>query len=198
MNVVRTGLVVLATASWFFAEQAASGQDSDCGQIKEPSARLACYDGRAVSVANDPSAEGTIEGTITWQYNKFVGTRGDKGARVLLLKKPLEETVKKITSVSLLTFGIASDREGFVYSVEADGYGRFMREGISAGEYFVLIKSGETRAGPDDFYTNECKNELQKFSSETLTFFNKAACQTVRVVADRRVQIVHDFGNTYF
>src|SRR5690242_3827745 len=88
---------------------AAQAKAVDCSTIKSPKTRLACYDGQKKPEASAAKqAFGKVQGAITWQYNNFVGTKGDVGAEVVLVAKPFEETIKKLSAAELSMLSIGS------------------------------------------------------------------------------------------
>lgn len=175
-----------------------SAEPTTCKSLKTPAARLTCYE------KQDNKAEtgsGNVEGTITWQYNNFVGTKGDVGARIIFVRAPLEETVSKLPEPErkMLSGGIpVSESEGAgVYSTEADGFGKFSIDGLPAGSYNVFIFSSKTRPGPEDIMTNSCKARFGTHFQSFVFVLSKAYCTTAKVSSGRTSTISHDFGNTY-
>lgn len=176
---------------------------ADCSLIKNSASRLACYDSNAKQSDMNKIEVGTVEGTVTWQYNKFVGTKGDNGATVILVRLPVEDTIAKLSDSDrdLLGRGLDSgsvyvSADG-IYEIKVDGFGKFSKDGILVGRYLTIVTSGSTSPSPDDVYTQSCTSRLKEFFND-IRFFRKAYCTSVQIKSGERSQIVHDFGNTYF
>lgn len=181
-----------------FTGSAAEAASTNCKSLRSPAARLACYEKQD---SKPETGEGTAEGTITWQYNNFVGTKGDVGAKVILVRDPFDSTVSKLdaTESKMLSGGFPEDESSAngVYSAEADGFGKFMIDGIPSGSYAVLIFSSKTRPGPDDVMTNSCKEKYGSFFQAFVFALSKAYCTSIKVAPGRTTTVSHDFGNTY-
>ncbi|MEC7819155.1 MAG: hypothetical protein VX454_10895 [Pseudomonadota bacterium] len=177
--------------------QSAGAMDSDCAAIAKDEVRLACYDDKEGS--GDIQGTGSIKGTITWQYNNFVGTRGDTESNVFLFKLPLAETFSNIKSyqAKMIGLGVApTEKPGFFYAIKADGFGHYERNDIEAGEYVALIQSENTTPSPDDLYTKRCSEQFREYI-EDLRFFNKVYCRPIFIEPGKSISLSHDFGNTY-
>lgn len=180
---------------------------SDCKMLKSPTARLACYDAQNKAAPRQKQTFGKIQGVITWQYNNFVGTKGDVGAKIILVSDPVDERLKKLggPEAGLLSLGYAppkSEQYG-IYSADADGFGNFSIDGVPVGRYQIFVFSSKTTPGPDDYMTNICKAEYAKYFAnmhdyKDLAFkVHKVYCTSADVMEDRATTISHDFGNTY-
>ena len=175
-----------------------TAQKGDCSVIANADDRLACYDKKDEPAKAD--IVGGIRGSITWQYNKHVGTRGDNGATIFLLRAPVGNTFASLESYQrkMLAFGIApTEQPGILYAIEVDGFGRFERDDIEPGEYLTVVLSENTRPGPKDTYTNDCIERLEKYIDE-LKFFEKSYCRMISIESNKILSFSHDFGNTYF
>jgi len=79
----------------------------------------------------------TVRGNVVWEYNKFVGTRPDVGAKVFLLRRFSD----KILVSPLLR---ESDPPKGVYVTTVDLLGKFEFTGLPPGTYDLLIRSKNT------------------------------------------------------
>lgn len=146
--------------------------------------------------SSPPQATGSVEGNITYQYNRFVGSRGDVGAEIVLIKIPARATLGKLTPLNadlLLTLGVGSGMEAFgIYAATADGYGHFFKDNIPQGSYLALIISRKTSASPSEMAENSCKGSFEPEVSG-----RKLHCEPVTIAPGVRTQLSHDFGFTY-
>lgn len=187
-----TLLTLIATGTLYAGGSMA--QAKDCSAIKGASARLACYDASSRKHPAQPVRVGSIEGTITWQYNKFVGTKGDVGAKVILVRSPVADSLQRLGDPERagLTLGVVmSEQPGVIYGIAVDGFGHFAREGLASGDYKAYVISGQTTPSPDDNYTNSCAEDLKLFKTHTIY------CTSVTITPGSKTELVHDFGNTY-
>ncbi|WP_244297227.1 hypothetical protein [Brevibacillus antibioticus] len=52
-----------------------------------------------------PTQKGSLKGTITWQYNDFVGTKPDVNARILLISKGYDKNTLTDDEESIFAIG---------------------------------------------------------------------------------------------
>lgn len=91
------------------------------------------------SLVYSSAQTGSLTGMITYQYNKFIGTRADVGAEVMLIQTnhiPLD-------SDSYNMYFNNSD-DPMIYCTEVDGTGNYYLDNIPVGEYYLFIKSKAT------------------------------------------------------
>lgn len=91
------------------------------------------------SLVYSSSRTGSLTGTITYQYNKFIGTRADVGAKVMLIQTnhiPLDSDSHN------MFFNDYNDP--MIYCTEVDGSGNYYLDNIPAGEYYLFIQSKAT------------------------------------------------------
>lgn len=186
-----TLLMILVAASPAMAS-------TNCKALKSPSARLKCYESRDTKVS---AAPGKVEGTVTWQYNNFVGTKGDVGAHVFLVRKPFDKTTAHLDATKAKELSGAlisvSDEENGLFGAEVDGFGKYSFDAVPPGEYAVFVFSSKTRPGPDDVYTNACKQQFGNFFQAFAFVLAKSYCTSVTVKTGGTSTLSHDFGNTY-
>ncbi|WP_052344229.1 S-layer homology domain-containing protein [Bacillus ndiopicus] len=169
--------------------------------------RLFGRNGNSVNSNNyDSIAEeyGALKGTVTWQYNQYIGTRADVDARIFMI--PTNYNYKNHEdAMSLFVLGIAIEESG-ILSAKANGYGQYEISDIPVGEYFVIIASKNTRRNPDEPIDSYLKTELSrligadnsaKFERSQL-LFQKHTYSTIKIEKDRTKDFSRDFGYTYF
>ena len=79
----------------------------------------------------------TIRGNVVWQYNRYVGTKADVGAKVLLLRR----FEPKLELMPLLD---ETDRDKGVYVTEVDLLGKYEIGDLPPGSYDLLVLSKNT------------------------------------------------------
>lgn len=147
------------------------------------------------------SEYGKIKGTITWQYNNYIGTKGDNGAKIYIIPTNFD-----ITSISLedekryYNYGTIPKDTNLFYA-KADGYGSYEIDGIPAGEYYVLIISDnvnkDSRAPMSSFTEYVLKKmcrDLRNAGMSYETAVNKHTTKTVQIKVGITTSLSHDFG----
>ena len=82
---------------------------------------------------------GELHGSITWQYNKYVGTRGDTGADIWLCPVETNDVVSTDDeNMWILGNTIASKK---LFHCRADGYGKYDIYNIPKGKYHIWVRS---------------------------------------------------------
>ncbi|MBQ3869456.1 MAG: hypothetical protein II777_02825 [Clostridia bacterium] len=149
---------------------------------------------------------GQVKGQITYQYNKYVGTRGDNGAHIVLI--PKNSNTKNYNN-SLAAMFITGTYESGIIVTKCDGYGNFdFGDSVPEGNYIILVVSKCTTGSA--YFNNKSGLEAaiadrfgKYFSSkdlETLTIFIGAqnyATGDITVEKARVNTITKDFGYTY-
>lgn len=147
---------------------------------------------------------GKLKGTITWQYNKFVGTKGDVAAKIYIIPKDFKvDSISVDEEKSYFSFGMTPKNTNLFYA-EADGYGNYEVDGIPPGEYYVFIISQSTRRDltqPLGEYTKSFLAQVARdLDKDGLTFNTKLYKHTIKSIQIRTgitSNVSHDFGNTY-
>lgn len=152
-----------------------------------------------------PQGYGTVNGNVTWQYNKFIGTKADTGADVYLI--PLDFSIKGGDNKKL---SLLSDTKGKnnVFYVKVDGMGQYVLNNIPTGNYRIFIKSKNTTSYlrfDDEATWNKLLDgyfesiltpeELESF--KTMVGADSFYTDTITVQDGKATTISHDFGYTY-
>lgn len=155
------------------------------------------------SLVYNKSKCGSMTGTITYQYNQYIGTRADVGAAVLLI-----QTNHIPTDMDTLNIGFVSGSysDPTLYYTEVDGMGNYYLNNVPAGEYFLLIQSEETNQSPEisELHGKMAENYLKgKISSEALDTLKKAmnvysfVIERIEVRENQTYHYSKDWGYTY-
>ena len=145
---------------------------------------------------------GNVMGMVTWQYNKFIGTKPDTGADVLLIQTNHKPT--KDDNFTLLCFSDLLDET--VYSAEVDGSGNYYFDNIPTGDYYILIKSKNTNESPEiqnvniglmRSYLNGKFSEKALQSLELGIRVNSFEMKKITVKPNQTERISIDWGYTY-
>ncbi len=150
---------------------------------------------------------GTIEGTVTYKYNNYVGNRGDTGATVILFPNMSNHNTKKYDN-SRACFGFAGNYESGIKVVKCDGNGNYVFDNVPVGRYYMLIISSKTtdqgafenKASRESWIKGNFTETLSEADIKTLTTtigYNKIYTENVDVLANRKHTISKDFGITY-
>lgn len=148
------------------------------------------------------SAEtGSLTGTITYQYNKYVGTRADVGAEVMLIQTnhiPLERDL----------FNVFSDNmnDPMIHCTKVDGVGNYYLDNIPVGEYYLLIKSKATYEASKIAALNCSMIEIYlkgKITDDGLEFIKSAAnlysflVEKIEIKPNQTERYSEDWGYSY-
>ena len=149
---------------------------------------------------------GQVKGQVTWKYNKYVGTRGDDGAKVMLIPKNANT---KDYDNNLAAMFLSGTYDSGIIVTKCDGYGNFdFGDRILEGEYICLIVSKNTTAAGrfnnEENWKSQITSTYGKYFSdedlETLMLFmgyKSLASGTISVEKGRVNTITKDFGYTY-
>lgn len=155
------------------------------------------------------AAAGTVEGIITWQYNDFVGTKGDVGAKVMLFP---ENAHISVADFELLQDGIPSTacfHKYHLFTGTADGYGKATIDDLPAGSYHGIVYSAKTTrniSAPFESYAatelrsliqGDISDEVLNSSPALIRIFKWAVVSDIQVRKGQTTHFNHDFGNTY-
>jgi len=157
-----------------------------------------------------PTAFGSVAGVITWQYNQFVGTKGDVDAGVVLIPNPMwrqfsEPTPTIYTSMCL---GIEDPRmQKYGLRVgRADGFGNAQIDHVPVGRYRALMCSHNAarnfQASIEDYLVASVRdlfnNDDALYAFEQSMFkLQKFWIDDITVRKGEVTHFNHDFGNTY-
>lgn len=152
-----------------------------------------------------PQGYGVVQGCITYQYNKFIGTRGDVGAMVYLIPKDFVIKGGNNEELSLL---VNTRGKNGVYSAEAAGYGNFTTGNVPTGNYLCMVISSETSSGVwfenRDAWERNVTNLMSPYLTDSemenfkiMLAFKKYAITDLTIENGAVTTINHDFGYTY-
>ncbi len=153
----------------------------------------------------DYVAYGQVKGQITWQYNKVLGTRGDNGAKILII--PINDNVKTFDNHEAAMFLTGTYDSGIMVT-KCDGYGNFdFGSNVPVGKYIALIVSENTNSTERYYDENGWLEEFSmmyenSFSSKdfeklvSFVGYQKYAYSYFTVEPDDTITITHDFGYT--
>ncbi|ANS73979.1 hypothetical protein AWM70_04840 [Paenibacillus yonginensis] len=144
---------------------------------------------------------GGIKGTITWQYNKFIGTKADVGANIALI--PVIHNDKLRDSLFTLTLSSIPQGTDGIYTGKADGNGNYIIEDIPAGMYYLLIVSKNTTSDGTIYdYDKELLQSIFAGDSwtqlESKLKFYKYNLKLVTIKENKIITESNDFGYSYF
>ena len=155
----------------------------------------------------DNSQCGNITGVVTYQYNKYVGTKPDVGAKILLMQEnhvPLCSDAGIFISFSEIA---NYDEDPMIYCTEVDGMGNYYLDNIPAGYYYLLILSEETNQAPeiremnagliDNYFSGKITAEaIENLKLETR--LNSFEFEIIEVKANQTTRFSKDFRYTYY
>ncbi|QWU14453.1 hypothetical protein SAMN04487895_101765 [Paenibacillus sophorae] len=150
-------------------------------------------------------ASGKLKGTITWQYNDYVGTKPDVGAEIYLIPVKLKKNSLAISDfVKVADKKITAKSVGIYYTV-ANGYGNFEINNIPVGDYVIYVVSMKTLRDVLTPYNDETANKLLKPYIKNWNDFLKGSIQASKSVIDtmtveknQTIDFSFDFGNTVY
>ncbi|QDS35215.1 hypothetical protein [Brevibacillus brevis] len=150
-----------------------------------------------------PTQKGALKGTITWQYNDFVGTKPDVNARIYLIRTDFDKnTITDLEEGMFAHESIAPKGSG-LYAAKANGYGNYEIGNVPAGEYHILVVSKKTirnvQEPVDDLtaYTlNPYVRDWENFEAATFLLY-KHVLSKITIEENQTLDFSHDFGNTY-
>lgn len=153
------------------------------------------------NIAYDSSVCGSVTGTITYQYNRFIGTRADVGANILLIQVnhvPTERDALNVFS--------SDNNDPAMHYTKADGMGNYYLDNIPAGDYYLLVLSSKTNQSPRKQMDN-CQSVESclrgKISDEALDYIKALIggwsfkLQRIQVKQNQIYRYSYDWGYTY-
>ena len=87
---------------------------------------------------------GRLQGLVSWQYNEFVGTKPDVGAKIFLFPTRPHSKIKDEDVVSFALGIIPEENKNEYYFAKANGNGNYTISNVKPGNYLVLIISENT------------------------------------------------------
>lgn len=164
------------------------------------------YQNGKCTMCNQAEPRGRVSGQLTYQYNKFVGTRGDNGATVMLI--PRNDNVKNYDNHRAAML-LPDTYESGIIVVECDGYGNFdFGNSVPVGEYILVAISNETTSGErfeDEVFwkfliDSGFGNLFSDEDRESLYLFIGYSDWTIEILTiepNDDIRFTHDFGYTY-
>ncbi|WP_315371287.1 MULTISPECIES: stalk domain-containing protein [Paenibacillus] len=149
----------------------------------------------------DMASVGNIKGVLTWQYNKYIGTKPDVNAKIVLIPRD----IPKYSRIHDTIFGITFSSKGTngIYTSKADGYGSYNIDNVPTGRYFLLFSSKNTNSdmtiGEYDQKRLEPLFGIPTWENIILNLkLNKYELREIEISKDHTLTESHDFGYTYF
>jgi hypothetical protein len=151
-----------------------------------------------------PTEYGNIKGTITWQYNRFIGTKPDVGANIFLIPVNFISSKYSMSQLELFSM-IGSIPEGSnLHYVKANGYGNYELTNVPIGKYIIVISSKNTTRDfqqPIDSYTEETLVPIlgsgyDKFKEFNL-YLQKYNWSVIEIKKNSTLDVSKDFGFTF-
>lgn len=144
--------------------------------------------------------KGSLKGTITWQYNNYVGTKPDVGANVLVFP---QGGFKKVTASNLVSVmnGKASGSKYGVYYADVDGYGNYSFS-LPEGKYHVVFISLKTTRN----FNNPVSSSIIKIMGTYVNGFKGTEfgmnlfnhqIKSITIKKGETINLSKDWGNTY-
>ncbi|MCV4230553.1 copper amine oxidase N-terminal domain-containing protein [Virgibacillus sp. LDC1] len=148
-----------------------------------------------------PTETGNIKGSITWQYNQYIGTKPDIGAKVALI--PTTTNNKINSPFFALTNKQTEEDNNNIHTAVVDGNGYYNIDDVPAGKYFLYIYSNNTNSDMTvDSYDYAQFSKI--FDHETMEILEnhlklqKYKLKEVTIKQNKTITESHDFGYTYF
>ena len=143
--------------------------------------------------------KGSVQGTVSWKYNDFVGSRPDVGAKVYLFSENYKEKKGKLYEYN------SSRPDDGLYFQTVDKDGKFILNDIPSGSYYLLIVSENTNRdilndSRKEYATSAFKGKIDdmKYFTSTVLYINKFELKSIDIgVKDSIVKNI-DFGITHF
>ncbi|UKK97563.1 hypothetical protein [Brevibacillus brevis] len=151
-----------------------------------------------------PTQMGSLKGTITWQYNDFVGTKPDVNARILLISKGYDKNTLTDDEESIFAIGTVPKKNVGLFAAKANGYGNYEVGNLPAGEYHILVVSAQTTRNInepiDEYFTSILKPYIRNWDSfvRISLLHLKYELSTITIEEGQTLDFSHDFGNTFY
>ncbi|MED1800828.1 hypothetical protein [Brevibacillus porteri] len=160
-------------------------------------------EGGQVARTELPTEKGALKGTITWQYNDFVGTKPDVNARIYLIPTDFDKNTITDLEEGMFAYDTIAPKGSGLYAAKANGYGNYEIGNVPAGEYHILVVSKQTirnvQEPVDDLtaYTlNPYVRDWENFEAATFLLY-KHVLSKITIEENQTLDFSHDFGNTY-
>ncbi|MFC5529047.1 stalk domain-containing protein [Cohnella yongneupensis] len=156
------------------------------------------------SVPAKEAGVGNVKGAITWQYNDFVGTKADVGAKVFLIPTSFDKKSITADESNLYSMIGAVPKGSGLQFVKVNGFGQYELNDIPAGKYYIVISSKNTTRNSDEDLSDYVVSTLKPLFADWDTFvlFNlKLTNHEVREIEIKKgktLDVSYDFGNTYY
>lgn len=151
-----------------------------------------------------PTQKGALKGTITWQYNDFVGTKPDVNAKIFLIRKDFDiNTITDMEEKLFISIEAAPKGSG-LYTAKANGYGNYEIGNVPVGEYYIIVVSGKThrdiRQPVDEYFTSIFTPYVRNWEDFTLLSLgtNKYEFSLITIEENQTLDFSHDFGYTFY
>lgn len=149
---------------------------------------------------------GTVSGCITWQYNKYIGTKADVGAYVALI--PKNKLDLKSLNNSVLSLFVPINGKNGIYATTVDGNGNYSINHVQTGEYLVFVVSKKTtdkdRFDDEANWKISLESKLSSYLSdkdlgylESFMGFQSYTTSTISIYENENTTFSYDFGYTY-
>lgn len=151
-----------------------------------------------VVVKPNPVGSSVLKGNLTWQYNKFIGTKPDTGATVHLFPKNAKQ-LKTADLVAIEDGRIDAANYG-TYFAKADGYGAYEITNLPAGSYVAFYTSLKTMRNYMEPVNPSILNKLRPYVRDIeksgISIFNHMVVE-VNLKEKEVKTISKDWGYTY-
>ena len=157
-------------------------------------------------ICNQSEPLARVYGQLTYQYNEFIGTRGDNGATVMLI--PYNDEVKNYDNHKAAMLLSGKYDSGIIVE-ECDGYGNFdFGNSVSAGKYILVAISNETTSGQrfddEEFWKflvdgafGNLFSDKDRESLYTFIGYSDWTFEILTIEPNDDIRFTHDFGYTY-
>lgn len=156
-------------------------------------------------VRNKLVGNGTLQGSITWQYNKFIGTKPDINAHIIAFPKQYFSQTR-IDYLALSSTSPSYAKNAGFFSTTVNGFGNYTLP-LPSGKYYILIKSHNTTRNSNESIDNYVKSIMKKnvvdFTTNSniydfgLNNYNHDIWE-IEIKKGEIIDISKDWGYTYF
>ena len=155
---------------------------------------------------------GSVQGNVTYHYNRYRGYVADTGSRIFLV--PMDGRAKSYINSNHIYFaGLMNEevlRKNNIYCTKVDGVGNYKIDRIPEGRYLGIIISNNSTSGEwfeatnqDAYYQSIAANFTSYLNGQTAKSLGKSVAfyryklQTVNVYANSSVLFSEAFPYTY-
>ncbi|MCM3789131.1 SH3 domain-containing protein [Domibacillus indicus] len=150
-----------------------------------------------------PVGTGNLKGTVTWQYNRYIGTKPDVGAKVFLI--PMNFDYTKYSESDLTFYGTIGSvpANSNLHFAKVNGYGQYEISDVPAGKYLaVIVSNNTTRDFNQPLYIESTLKPLlgaKAYANFKIMNLNldKHDWTTIEIKQDKTLDYSEDFGYTY-